>query len=648
MEPGSGRAAPATDRQALAMAILVTWIVGASYFVIWADSAGQLENDFFTQWHVPLYLGFGAVVVYLIGLARRAVSQRHPRGLVPSEFTGTVIGAAMVVLYLPFDVIWASLAGVPQDFERTTAVPRLFLGVAFLALASGPMVAALRRPPQRRVSAAALSVVLAAGSIGGTIALFSGGWTPVILEAGLRPTGDVVPGTEPIMELHRVTIDGSVDEVITTGPDLREPAESRDGSQIAAVWWDQEPGDPGFKTELVVMRADGTDRRILTNDGEWKGQPSWSPNGSKIAYMATAAVSQPSQAPESFGPQQAPPPAGQLAPLIVGGPYGDWDVKVVDVATGQTTAVATGASQEGRPAWSPDGSQLAYYSTQAGSFDLWLLDVTTNESTRLTDDPAEDWAASWSPDGTTILFTSNRDGEYRVYSVDVESRAVARLTDGPNADWTAAYSPDGKWIAFTSRRVGKPELWAMRTDGSGIRRLTNTLDRYPEMTVGAWTPDSSAIIYTSQGFAEDEQDDRLPIASFALIGAIAGIAIGLLFAVGVTLPFGATTALLFALGAAPLALAQPRWLPAAIVAGLAVDVAAWLTRRRPQTTVRTAGLAALGAAAWSIAFFVIGDQTGDMRWEFNLLASGVALAGLAAFAAAAAIASGRSRTAAAD
>lgn len=637
------RAAPATDRQALAMAILVTWIVGTSYFVVWADGTGQLENDFFTPWHVPLYLGIGAVVIYLVGLARRAVSQRHPRGLVPPEFTGTAIGAAMLVLYLPFDVIWASLAGVPQDFERTTAVPRLFFGVAFLAIASGPIIAALRRPPRRRVSAAALAVVLAAGSVGATIALFASPFSSVILTAGLRPGSEDIPGTEPLDELHRLAIDRSVNEVITTGPDLREPAASRDGSQIASIWWEGESPT----TELVVMRADGTGRRVLTNDDEWKGQPSWSPDGSKIAYMATTFHREASQPPESFGPQQAPAPGGQGGgPLIFSGPGGDWDIVVVDVASGATTTVVSGASQEGRPAWSPDGRRIAYYSTRGGSFDLWLLDVSTREATQLTYDLGEEWGASWSPDGTTILFTTNRDGDYRIYSVAVESGVVSRRTTGPNADWNGAYSPDGEWVAFASKRTGKAELWVARADGSGVRRLTNTRDRFPEMTVGGWAPDSSAILYTSRALFPDEipeLDDRLPIASFALEGAIAGVVIGLLFAVGLTFPLGATLVFLLAFGLLPLAFGEPRWLAAALVAGLVVDGVAWLMRRRPRTTLRTAGLAAVGAAAWSIAFFVIGDQTGDMRWQFNLLASSVALAGLAAFAAAAAIASGRGR-----
>ena len=648
MAGGSERAAPATDRQALAIAILVTWIVVAAYLVAWADATGQLANDILTPWHVPAYLGIGAVVVYLIGLARRAVNQRHPRGLVPPEFTGTAIGAAMLVLYLPLDVVWASLAGLPTNVERTTAVPRLFFGVGLVLLASGPIIEALRRVSARRLGAATLALVLAAGSVGATIAFFGGQFLATTVESGLRPTVELIPGTEPVMELHRLAIDGSVDEVITTGPDLREPGLSRDGSSVASVWWDQQPGDSRVTAELMVMHADGTGRRVLTNDNEWKGTPSWSLDGSKILYTATAFGGQPSPGQESFGPQQAPDPAGQGGPLIFSGEGGDWDIVVVDVATGATTTVVTGPSQEGRPAWSADGKWIAYYSTKAGSFDLWLLDVATNESRRLTDDPADDWGASFSPKATRLLFASNRDGDYRIYELAIETGKVTRLTDGPNSDWLPSYSPDGRWIVFTSDRTGKTELWRMRPDGSELARMTNTTDRFPEMTPAGWTPDSSAILYTSRELFLDEgpdPDERLAIASFALEGTIVGVVVGLLFAAGGTFPLGVTLALLMAVGLAPASTLQPRWLIAALVGGLAVEVAVWLTRRRNATTVRTAALAAVGAAAWAATYFIVADQTGELRWEFNLLSTSVALAALAAFAVAAAIASGRARMA---
>jgi len=106
-----------------------------------------------------------------------------------------------------------------------------------------------------------------------------------------------------------------------------------------------------------------------------------------------------------------------------------------------------------------------------------------------------------------------------------------------------------------------------------------------------------------------------------------------------------TLAMLMAVGLAPASTLQPRWLIAALVGGLAVEVAVWLTRRRNATTVRTAALAAVGAAAWAATYFIVADQTGELRWEFNLLATSVALAALAAFAVAAAIASGRARMA---
>ena len=229
--------APATDRQMLAVAVLGAWIVGGINLAVAADTRGLLENDVWTPWHVPIYLGIGAVVIYLLRLARVAVSQRHPRGLVPTEFKGTVLGAAMLVLYLPLDVAWSALFGTPEDFERVTAVPRLWLAAGILGLASGPIIAGLRRAADRPSRAAWFALVLATGAVGATITFTSGPFSSVLLQAGLHDPTTVTPGAEPVVELHRLAIDRSSDALLARGPELREPSLSRDGTRIATIEW---------------------------------------------------------------------------------------------------------------------------------------------------------------------------------------------------------------------------------------------------------------------------------------------------------------------------------------------------------------------------------------------------------------------------
>ena len=301
--------APATDRQMLAVAVLGAWIVGGINLAVAADTRGLLENDVWTPWHVPIYLGIGAVVIYLLRLARVAVSQRHPRGLVPAEFKGTVLGAAMLVLYLPLDVAWSALFGTPEDFERVTAVPRLWLAAGVVGLASGPIIAGLRRATRQPSRTASIALVIAIGAVGAMIAFTSGPFSSVLLQAGLQEPVTVIPGTEPRIELHRLTIDGESNTILARGYELREPSQSHDGTRIATIEWRTPPGGSRPEADIHVMRADGTGRREVTNDGAWKGQIAWSPDGTHLAYMASAFGAPGGSSSESFGPLQAPAPA---------------------------------------------------------------------------------------------------------------------------------------------------------------------------------------------------------------------------------------------------------------------------------------------------------------------------------------------------
>jgi tetratricopeptide (TPR) repeat protein len=79
------------------------------------------------------------------------------------------------------------------------------------------------------------------------------------------------------------------------------------------------------------------------------------------------------------------------------------------------------------PAWSPDGSQIAFASTRNGNWEIYVVDIATGAERRLTDSGAADLAPTWSPDGRRLAFLSNRGGAWAVYLLDVRSGQVQKL-----------------------------------------------------------------------------------------------------------------------------------------------------------------------------------------------------------------------------
>ena len=92
------------------------------------------------------------------------------------------------------------------------------------------------------------------------------------------------------------------------------------------------------------------------------------------------------------------------------------------------------------PAWSPDGTRIAFGSNRDGDRDIYVMDADGGNVQQLTDDPESDRDPAWSPDGTRIAFTRNGD----IYVMDADGGNVQLLTDGP--DPTAPRVCSGGWL----------------------------------------------------------------------------------------------------------------------------------------------------------------------------------------------------------
>jgi WD40 repeat protein len=124
-----------------------------------------------------------------------------------------------------------------------------------------------------------------------------------------------------------------------------------------------------------------------------------------------------------------------------------------------------------KPAWSPDGAKIAYVGTDG---DIHVKDITGSAGSDVTNSVADDEDPAWSPDGSKIAFVRKAgSGTFSIWVMNADGGGQTQLTSGSANDRAPAWSPDGGTIAFQSDRDGSEQIYTMSSSGGNVTRLTS-------------------------------------------------------------------------------------------------------------------------------------------------------------------------------
>lgn len=219
----------------------------------------------------------------------------------------------------------------------------------------------------------------------------------------------------------------------------------------------QRKGKQRFYT-LEVADSDGLNPQSILKSHEPIMSPSWSPDGSKIAYV-------------SFE-------------------NGRSEIFVQSLDGSFREKVAGFKGINSAPAWSPDGKKLAMTLSKGGNADIYIKDLVSGSLKQITRNPAIETEAVWAPDGQSLFYSSDRRGQPQVYQVDLNSLQEKRMTYKGRYNSNPEISPDGRFMASV-RGGGGFHIALTDLQDQTTEVVTNTfLDESP-----SFAPNGEMLLY---------------------------------------------------------------------------------------------------------------------------------------------------------
>lgn len=212
---------------------------------------------------------------------------------------------------------------------------------------------------------------------------------------------------------------------------------------------------------LQVADADGYNPQTIVSSSEPIISPSWSPDGTKLAYV-------------SFEKKK---------PVIF----------VQSLVTGQRYVLANFKGNNSAPSWSPDGKRLAIVLTHSANSQIYLINADGTGLQQLTQSAGIDTEPVWSPDGESIYFTSNRGGSPQIYKVSSSGGDAKRVTFEGSYNVSPRISPDGRSLAYIRQEQGRFRVTLQDIATGQVQILSDTSqDESP-----SFAPNGRMILYAT-------------------------------------------------------------------------------------------------------------------------------------------------------
>ncbi|MGE4370967.1 MAG: Tol-Pal system beta propeller repeat protein TolB [Burkholderiaceae bacterium] len=147
------------------------------------------------------------------------------------------------------------------------------------------------------------------------------------------------------------------------------------------------------------------------------------------------------------------------------------------------------------PAWSPDGSKLAYVSFESGKPVIYVQTLATGQRVPLANFKGNNSAPAWSPDGSQVAIVLSRDGISQIYTINPDGSGLRRIMRSPLIDTEPSFSPAGDSLVFTSDRGGSPQVYQVPVGGGEAQRITfnGSYNISPELS-----PDGNNLVYVTR------------------------------------------------------------------------------------------------------------------------------------------------------